>query len=514
VTASTEGSALRVVRNTITNAGGRMVNAALAFILTPILLHQLGATEYGIWVLGTTLTFDSGYLNLAELGLQQAAVRLVADARSRDDHQTVSEVVSTATVLYAMVGVVLAGILAVVAGVLTHVFHVTGGLQHVAMLVFLLVGVQIAVDLPAAGLLSFVEGSQRYGLLRAIDVGGRVLWAVATIVAVEQGHGVLALAVLSVVEATLSLVVIVALIVLSGDVSLRLKYVSWGSVRRLTGQGVPMLGIRVLGVLYSQMDRVIVGAALGAAAVANYEVAYKLHATAALTLGVAPSAILPAAAYIAAANHTERLRELFVRGTKYAIAGGLPIAVAGMLYAKPIIVTWVGASYGHLAGAARLFLLFPALAIALVIGQTMLMGLGRMRRLLVYQAVAVSLNLALSIVLVDSLGITGVIWGTIAAYAVLWVPLNRLFLHEFGISAREWAGRVILPNAPGLAVQLALGFATLSWVSGFDHLWEVAIAFAVNCGVSVAVFVFVALGAGERHSLLESFRGRRTPAVS
>jgi len=364
-----------------------------------------------------------------------------------------------------------------------------------------------------AGLLSFVEGAQRYGILRAIDVGGRVAWGVATIVAVLQGHGVVAIAVLSVIEAVLSLLVSLVAVALSDGVSVRASLVSRASVRRLSGQGAPMLAIRVLAVVYGQMDRIIIGIALGAAAVASYEVVYKLHSTAAITLGIAPSAILPAAAFIGAGRQTDRLRQLFLRGTKYAIAGGLPVAVAGILYARPIIVTWVGHSYAHLAGAARLFLVYPALAIVLVIGQAMLMGLGRMRRFLLYEACSVTLNLVLSIVLVGRLGITGVIWGTIAAYALVWIPLNRLFFREFEVGAWDWARRVLLPNVPGLVLQVGLGLATLSWVNSFDQLWQVVLAFGVSCGVSLAVFVLVAMRGSERHAFVESLRRGRPQAA-
>ena len=512
VTAGSEGSARRLVRNTVANAGGRLVNVALAIALTPFLLNRLGPAEYGVWLLAATLTFSSGYLNLAELGLQQAAVRLVAEARSRGDDREASEVVSTATALYAVVGVVLAAALVVGAGVLAQVFDVPEDLEHVATLVFLLVGLQIAVDLPAAGVLAFLEGSQRYGLFRAFDVGARTLWAAGTVVAVRRGHGVVALGVVSLAVAVLTLLVALAVVARDPGVRLRPGLVSRASVRRLSGQGAPMLGLRVLGVIYSQMDRAIIGVALGTAAVARYEIAYKLHATAALTLGVAPSAVMPATAYLGSAGQPERLRRLFLRGTKYAVAGGLPIAVGAMLFAGPLIRTWVGAEYTDIADEARVFLAYPALAIFLVIGQTMLTGLGRMRDMLLYHVVAVALNLVLSLVLVDRLGIGGVIWGTLAAYLVLWVPFHILFFREFGVSTGEWVREVALPNLPGLAVQLAIGLAVLAWVDDFDQLWQVATVFLANVGVAVAVFLYGVLGTEERAGLIGALR--RSPVAA
>src|SRR5688572_32966518 len=92
---ASEVSGRRLVRNTVANAVAGGVVALLAVLLTPFFLRRLGPAEYGVWLLATTLTFANGYLGLADLGLQQAGIRLVAEARSRDDLQAVNEVVST-----------------------------------------------------------------------------------------------------------------------------------------------------------------------------------------------------------------------------------------------------------------------------------------------------------------------------------------------------------------------------------------------------------------------------------
>ncbi len=495
-----------MVRNTLSSGGSRVVNALLAIALTPFLLRRLGQDEYGLWLLATTLTFTSGYLNLAELGMQQAAVRLVAEARQRGDRQAASEVVSTTVAVFGGLGLVLGIALTALAGLLAQVFSVPSSLEHMAMLTFAVVGVQIAVDLPTAGILAFWEGSQRFGVSRGIDVGTRLAWAALTVVVVRAGHGVLAVAVVSLAAAVLGFLVNLAFLCVQGEVSLGPRSVSRAAARQLTGHGAPMLVLRILGVTYTQMDRAIVGIALSTVAVARYEVAYKLHATAALALGVAPSAVLPAAAYLRQEAGPDRLRRLFLRGTKYAIAFGLPVAVAGMIYSRPLIVTWVGSGFADLADEARLFLLFPAFTIGIVVGQAMLTGIGRMRELLTYHVVAVLLNLGVSIVLVDDLGIAGVIWGTVAGSIVLLVPFHRLFFRSFDLRPAEWVRQVVMPNVPGLAAQLIFGWATLSFANRSGQLWTVALVFLVDVAVSLGVFVFVGMSAEERSSFTGALR--------
>jgi O-antigen/teichoic acid export membrane protein len=261
------------------------------------------------------------------------------------------------------------------------------------------------------------------------------------------------------------------------------------------------------------MDRTVIGIMLAASAVASYEVAWKIHSLAAIVLGIAPSAVMPAAAYLHASSDKVRLRELYLRGTRYAVGLCLPLCVAGMVYAGCIIRTWVGAQYLDVTSSARLFLVYPALAIALVVGQGMLIGLDRMRRMLAFHAIAVALNLAISISLVNWLGIAGVIWGTIVAYVVLWVPFTRLFLKEFDVDLADWLSHILVPVLPAVVVEAIFGIVSLQWVDGFDRLWQVGIVFVVDYALAVVVFL-AAGGRGELGRLKALVSRPSVPAAS
>ena len=502
---SAEASGVRVVRNTAFTAGGRGINIALAVLLTPFLLHRLGPEQYGVWVLATTLTLTAGYLSLADLGLRQAAVRQVADARSRGDRRAVAETVATTTWFYLGLGLVLALVLALAARPLAELFGVTADLQDAAALAFLLVGVQIAVDLPAAGATALIEGVQRHGVFRAVDVVARLAWGAGTVLVVAAGHGIVAIAAVSLGVAVVRAVAAfwIAERLESGRL-FRPSAVRRSRLRVVLGDGKKMFALRILDVAYSQMDRLVIGIALGTAAVAFYDVAFKIHVTAAAVLGVVPSAVMPAAAYLAAAGDRERLRELFLRGTRYAVALGVPLSVAAILYARPLLSTWVGAEYESLTGATRLFLVYPAIAVTVVVGQAMLTGLSRMREMLRLQVGALAVNLAVSVLLVSRVGIIGVIWGTLAGAAVLWGPMTALFLREFGVGALEWARRVLLPVVPAVAVQLAFGWLTVGFAARLDQLWAVIALVATSYALAGLTFVVVSLSPAERDHLRRS----------
>ena len=76
-----------LLRNILSNWAGFLVEACVAFYLSPFVIHTLGDTSYGIWILLTSLT---GYFGLLNLGLRPAINKYVAEfagSRAEADHR-------------------------------------------------------------------------------------------------------------------------------------------------------------------------------------------------------------------------------------------------------------------------------------------------------------------------------------------------------------------------------------------------------------------------------------------
>jgi len=496
----------RLLRSTLVNGIAHSSGALVTAILTPFLLHRLGAEQYAIWLLALGMTFSNGYLALADLGLPEAAVKFIAEARALGSPRTVNRIASTTTAFFAGLGVVAGAVIALVAPLLVRIFDVDATYSDAARMVFVLMALEVVVGLPTAGFLAVIEGAQRYPLLRSIDVGGRVLWAVLVVVAVLQGHGVVALATTSLAIAVAKAVGAYSLAHLSQPgLRLRPRFVDRATFRKTLSYGSFVGGLRALSVIYSQMDRAIIGIAIAVAAVANYEVAFRIQSIATLTLVMASSAVLPAAAYNAVRGDSDKQRELYLRGSKYAVALVVPVSLAVLLYAPLLIDTWVGSRYSPMAGPTRLFLIVPLFTCLNQVGVAMLIGLGSVKRVVALQVVNVGLNLALSIALAPHLGVAGVVLGTLIGNAVVWLPYVRLLLRTFEVDVRSWLRRIVAPNVPGAVVQVALGVATLRLVSNVDQLWQVLSLCAASALVNVLLFVRLGLEAGERRHLIDRF---------
>lgn len=507
VAAGADTSDRQLIGSTLANGVARGLNALVAIALTPFLISRLGLDGYGVWVLATTLTFAAGYASLAELGLQQASVRVIAAARSTGDTRTIDEVVSTTFAVFVGLGLALAVVFAALSGALVHVFGMAAQLQSTARTVFLLAGTQIAFDLPTAAFTSVIEGAQRFSLARSVEVPIRLGWGTAVVLAVLNGAGVEALAWCSLGFSVVSLLATasVAFRVQRG-LSLRWRNVSRRSLRTMGRESSGMLGARVLSVIYNQMDRLILGVLAGVIAVSEYDIVFKIHAVGILVVGVVSSAVMPAAASLSAVGEAQRLRAFFIRGSRLAMALSVPVIIAAMVFAERLIDSWVGGRYTYLAGDARLFLLYPLVTVLIAVGAAMLTGVGRVGTVVRFESMSVGINLALSLALTPSLGVRGVVIGTVVGAAASVLPLLRSCLRAFETPVGIWVRMVLVPNLPGAVVTLGLSWALIRLTQLGSSFVVVGIETGSAAVLGVVAFVVMGASGEDRDVLRKQFR--------
>jgi O-antigen/teichoic acid export membrane protein len=221
--------------------------------------------------------------------------------------------------------------------------------------------------------------------------------------------------------------------------------------------------------------------------------------------------VVPATANLSAIESTVRLRALLVRGTRYTLSLSLPITIAAMILARPLIVGWVGNRYANMTGPTQLFLGYQLVVSSATIANTMLVGMGRVRAVMTYVSVAVTVNLIISVILVTPLGISGVIIGTLVGFGIAAPLYIRLVLRELAMSFSDFARQALLPIIPWAAL-FAVLIAVTAQVVQPTHLITVA-ACCVPAGVIYAAGVVrFAMTTTERGSILGFLRPAHRPS--
>jgi O-antigen/teichoic acid export membrane protein len=499
-------AAVKLVRNTLANGIGSALGILVGLVLTPFLIHRLGLETYGVWALALTLTFAGGYASLSELGIEGATVRYVAESSAEGDLAALNRTVCTSLAVLCAIALVIALLAAALAHPLALLFGVPAHLRDAATACFALAGTQLLFELPARAFVAVLEGTQNFVVYQSVELGRALAQAAMYVLVLLEGWGIVGL---GVALSASSLAALLAYWILAHRAVTGLRATPLGARRaelgRLVRFGGGVFSLRLVSTVYNQMDRVIVSIALGPRPVGLYEIANKVNLGAATIGSVSVSALVPAAASLR--RDAALLRDMFVRGSCYTTATALPFAVAVLIFAKPLLLAWIGPSAAPAAGAVRLFASYEILQMVNNVGSTMIYGVGRIRLPLLINTAATLLNLGLSIALVHPLGFQGVIVGTLLASGFAWPVLLWYYLRVFDCSLRMWMRRLVAPNLPGLALQVGVSLALYATVGAHTRSFIVVIALiAVSVGVSLATFVLLGVRGEDRRAFVDTLR--------
>src|ERR1035441_9265939 len=97
------------------------VNVILGLVLSPFILHRLGDTAFGIWVLILSIT---GYYGLFDLGIGSSVIRFVSKYTATGEHEELARVINTSLFTYSFIGIVSMLVTLVMASQIGRFFHV------------------------------------------------------------------------------------------------------------------------------------------------------------------------------------------------------------------------------------------------------------------------------------------------------------------------------------------------------------------------------------------------------
>jgi len=152
-----KGEKLRaqVLRNTLSNTIGKIVTLGVWFFLTPFLLHQLGASDYGLWILITSIV---AYGSLLDFGVANAITKYVAQYHAEGQIEQAHSLVATALWLYMGLGLVAIALGAVLAPILPTLLQLPPEQHATASWLTLLSALALGVSLPSATTISVLRG--------------------------------------------------------------------------------------------------------------------------------------------------------------------------------------------------------------------------------------------------------------------------------------------------------------------------------------------------------------------
>ena len=204
-------------------------------------------------------------------------VRFVAQYRARRDAGALNEILSTLSVVYTSIGVVTYLLVLAIAFNLDLFTSLTPEQTATSRTLLLIIGANVALRFVFGVYGGVIVGFQRYHLNNLTSIATSLTVAAATVVVLLQGHGVVALVAVTTGVRVLALLVyrLNAYRVFPG-LSIKWRLFSAERLREVSGFGIFMLLLDTAYKVNYSTDMLVIGAWLGAPAVALWAPAQRL----------------------------------------------------------------------------------------------------------------------------------------------------------------------------------------------------------------------------------------------
>jgi O-antigen/teichoic acid export membrane protein len=330
-------------RNTLINISGLVAPIVLSLVTVPLYLHQIGEARYGVLAVVWGVL---GYFAVFEFGLGRATTNRIAQLRN-DPHER--EVVFWNALLINLAIGFLGALLLYFIGhaILGTVLKAPSGLRSEALAAVPWLALAVPLTTAAAVLSGALEGRERFLTLNVVTVAGLSLYQLAPLIyAYAVGPDLAGLIMTSTLALLAGLVITLASIVWALPLthfprvqrrasSGLLRYGGWVAVGGLTGP------------FFTVLDRVVIGAVLGARSVAQYAIPSAL-VTRTLILPIAfARTIFPRLSSLDP-DRAGRVSDDAARGM---VAVTTPVAVIGIVLVEPFLRVWAGANIASAGGS-------------------------------------------------------------------------------------------------------------------------------------------------------------------
>jgi O-antigen/teichoic acid export membrane protein len=399
--------------------GARGVASVTAIVTVPLTLSYLGVERYGMWM---TLSSFIALLTFADLGLGNGLLTAIAKRQGEGDRA--GAVRDTASAMWTLVGVALA-LLAVFLisyravdwPAIFNVRNPTAANEAGPSVVVFVVCIAVALPLSLGNHLrnGFQEGfvsSAYVGLGNLIGFAGVLLvinlrLPLPFLVAAMMGGPLVA-----------SAVNVVHLFVKRPWLLPRWSHLDSLAAARMLASGSQYLALQLATALAFATDSIIAAQIIGPRAVTDYAVVSKLFLVPSVVATAALFSLWPAYAEALGSGDHTWIAKTFKRSLWLALALTLPLSMLLAVASEPILSLWIGSAVHPprpLVIGMAIWTVLNGLGAA--VGM-LLNALQKLPAQIASWFVMALANIALSIVLTQSYGVSGVIWGSVVAFPI------------------------------------------------------------------------------------------------
>jgi O-antigen/teichoic acid export membrane protein len=482
----------RLALNVVMNWAATAVNMVVPFFLTPFVVRHLGAVGYGVWILAVSTV---SYLALLDMGMRSAIIRYVSKAQAREQPQEATAAIHAALWFRCIIAAGVGVISFILAALTPHIFKIPADMMRAAQITVLLCALGVAVTLMGGVFGAVLAALNRFDLLSSITITQTLTRAVGVLLILFSGHGLVALACWELIVLVLvAFATTLCAMKTFPHCRMRPSKPDMTVLRMIWSYSFTTFIFMIAVQIVTNTDNLVVGAFLSVSLVTFFSIGSSLVAYSSQVSSALSTTFTPMASGLEASGRMDDLRRMLIRGTQATLALSLPISAGLFFRGGTFIRLWMGPEYQVVSeNVVRILTVAMFFGIADATAGSIMMAIEKhkpMARWAVFEAV---FNLGLSIVLVKTVGLYGVAWGTTISTIITHVAFWPRYIDK----TLQVSPRTYLWHGWGKITLCTVPFALACAVE--DRYWHAAhlITFFAQIAVILPIYAL---------SLIVSFR--------
>ena len=455
----------RLISNSVINVIGVFINGTLQVALVPVLLIVL--KENGLGILAAMGAFHTFSL-LLNVGLGSAIDRAVPQHLVHGQIDQINTLVNTSIVYFSVIVLLIIAATFITASNFTQWFNVTPDLAQTAIAGVYITGLLLATRMPLIPYGAVLSGMQRYDLLRITEIGGRIFRSLAILGFIwflSQQSALIFVIVLNALDPLLtSLLVFWLAHRYLPDLKIRLNRARWSCFRGMLGYSINTFLYMVGTLIISESSIFIILYYMSDSDAGRYAIPLYLVRFLNLVFVGFTHGIKPAVSRLEAEGNANQIRQIFLRGSRYANFLIISTCMSMAMVSKLLLLAWVGPEKAVLWPILTIMVLGYGAFYSQYTSYFVMAGLGRhvIFGLLIIGVSLLNILLGIGLLKYTNWGLIGVATGTCVPLflsSILIIPTYTC--HVLGVRLREYAHDAFLkPTIVTLPLLFICGTAT------------------------------------------------------
>lgn len=470
-------------RSSLTGALAQAWRILSRFILTPLIIAQLGMEGYGAWTLVFSL---AAYVDMSNLGLGLAYAKLTAECVRRQEYERLEQILGAGIAAIVPVGLLGLCVAWWLGESILEGLRVPPALVADAAIAVVVVVATIVMRMTVGCRLDVLAGLQRIDLTFRLQVVASIVEFAVALPLLLLGHGLRGLAIGHVAGQLVSFAAAHGLVKARlPQVRISPLHASRQGLRELLSTGGRFQLLSMFNTVMGQGMKLMLSWLMGVQWLGVYELADKLVELGKTASDAVIAPLMPAFASLRAGGEALRERMLFLKGSKAdVLLGGMSFTFLA-LFSPSILLLWTGQEQPWASWALQVLAVGETVMLLTSIVSSSLRARGQVGLEFRWAVLNLVLSVMLLVALVPLWAFEGLIYARVTARLIS----TTWYLHRyFRVSRISWGEYlretriprlVLLLLAVGAVMLAARAVLPVTAIPGVSARWAAVIDVAV-----------------------------------